>query len=92
MYLILPDESDTPVAKARSAREENMKLVKNMGLIDRGIRIALVVAVAVLFLLGKITGVAVLVIGVLAVIFLITSFLGVCPLYIPFGISTRCKK
>ena len=63
-----------------------------MGHIDRGIRIALVIAVALLFVFGKITGVAVIVLGVLAVIFLITSFIGVCPLYIPFGFSTRRKK
>ena len=65
---------------------------QNMGRIDRGIRILLVVAVAVLFFLGKITGIAAVVLGVLAAVFLLTSLIGFCPLYVPLKISTRGKK
>ena len=65
---------------------------QNMGLIDRGIRILLVIAVAVLFVLGKISGIAAVILGVLAAVFLLTSLIGFCPLYVPLKISTRGKK
>lgn len=65
---------------------------QNMGLIDRGIRILLVIAVAVLFFLGKISGIAAVILGVLAAVFLLTSLIGFCPLYVPLKISTRGKK
>jgi hypothetical protein len=65
---------------------------QNMGLIDRVIRIALVAAVAVLYFTGNLTGIAAIILGILSVIFLATSALGFCPLYLPFGISTKGKK
>lgn len=64
---------------------------KNMGLVDRIVRIVFAVVVAVLVLLGQVTGVAATVLGLFAVIFILTSAVSVCPLYIPFGISTRKK-
>jgi hypothetical protein len=63
----------------------------NMGILDRIIRVALVVAVAVLFFTGQLSLVASIILGVLAVIFLLTSIVGVCPLYLLFGISTKKK-
>jgi hypothetical protein len=63
----------------------------NMGSIDRIIRIALVVVVAVLVVTGQLSLVASIILGVLAVIFLLTSIVGVCPLYLLFGISTKKK-
>lgn len=63
----------------------------NMGLIDRLVRAAFAAIVAVLFFTGQITGVAAIVLGVLAVVFLATSAFAVCPLYLPFGISTKKK-
>jgi hypothetical protein len=67
-----------------------MKL--NMGVLDRIIRGALVVVVAVLFFTGQLSLVASIILGVLAVIFLLTSIVGVCPLYLAFGISTKKKS
>ncbi len=64
----------------------------NMGLIDRVVRISLAVVVAILFLTGQITGTAAIVLGVLAVVFVLTSAVSFCPLYIPFGISTKKKE
>jgi hypothetical protein len=63
----------------------------NMGILDRIIRVALVVVVAVLFFTGQLSLVASIILGVLAVIFLLTSIIGVCPLYLLFGISTKRK-
>ena len=62
---------------------------KNMGSIDRIIRIALAVLVAVLYFTNVIGGTLAIILGILALIFLVTSLYGVCPLYMPFGISTK---
>jgi hypothetical protein len=64
---------------------------KNMGLIDRIIRVVLAAVVAVLYLTGQLTGTAAIVLGIIAVIFIITSAIGFCPLYLPFKISTIKK-
>jgi len=61
----------------------------NIGLVDRLVRVGLVAVVAVLFFTGQLSTAAAIVLGVLAVVFLVTSVVGVCPLYLPFGISTR---
>ena len=64
----------------------------NMGLIDRTVRILIAVAVAVLFFANVITGTLAIVLLVLSGVFLLTSIIGFCPLYLPFGISTKKKK
>ncbi|NCO62969.1 MAG: DUF2892 domain-containing protein [Flavobacteriales bacterium] len=63
---------------------------KNMGSVDRFIRIIIAAIVAVLYYTGTISGTLGIVLLVLAGVFLITSLISVCPLYAPFGIST-CK-
>jgi hypothetical protein len=68
-----------------------MKLEKNMGTLDRIIRLAIAVAVAVLYFTGNLPGLAAIILGILAIIFVITSFVGSCPLYLPFGLRTRKK-
>ncbi|MGD0021515.1 MAG: DUF2892 domain-containing protein [Smithellaceae bacterium] len=65
---------------------------KNMGTIDRIIRILLAIVVIVLYLTGNITGIAAIILGILAFVFIITSLIGFCPLYLPFKISTICKS
>ena len=62
---------------------------KNMGNADRIIRTAVAVLVAILYFTGTISGTLAIILGVLAVVFLLTSFVGTCPLYLPFGLSTR---
>lgn len=64
-----------------------MKL--NMGTIDRVARIAIAVAVGVLYYLGMISGTAALVLGAIAVIFILTGAVGFCPLYKVVNLSTR---
>jgi hypothetical protein len=65
---------------------------KNMGTIDRIIRILLAAVVVILYFAGSISGVAAIIFGILAVVFIITSLIGFCPLYMPFNISTICKS
>ncbi len=61
----------------------------NMGTTDRIIRIAVAILIGALYFTGKIGGTLAIVLGIVAIIFLLTSFVGTCPLYMPFGISTR---
>ncbi len=62
-----------------------------MGIIDRIIRVLIAVAVLVLYLTHQISGLAAIILGIIAVIFVATSLIGFCPLYYPFGISTKKK-
>lgn len=64
---------------------------KNMGSTDKIIRIAIAVVIAILYFTNTISGTLALVLGAFAVIFILTSFISFCPLYSPFGISTRKK-
>jgi hypothetical protein len=64
-------------------------MTKNMGSLDRIARTILALAVGGLYLGGQIGGTTALILGAFAVIFLLTSFVGTCPLYLPFGFSTR---
>ncbi len=64
---------------------------KNMGTIDKWVRILAAVAVLVLYYTNVITGTLAIVLLVFAGIFLVTSLFSFCPLYVPFGINT-CKK
>ena len=65
---------------------------KNMGTVDRIIRILLAVVIAILFFTNQITGAAAIVLGILAIIFVLTSLVSFCPLYLPFKINTGAKK
>ena len=65
---------------------------KNMGTIDRIIRILLAIVVIGLYLNGSITGVAAIILGILALVFILTSLIGFCPLYVPLKISTIKKS
>lgn len=69
-----------------------LRMKKNMGTLDRVIRIVLaVVFVALgLFVFGS-TSVISIVLYVLAAVFLVTSAAAVCPLYMPFKINTGSK-
>lgn len=64
---------------------------KNMGSVDRVIRILVAVAIAILYFTNQISGTAAIILGALAIVFVLTSFISFCPLYIPFGISTNKK-
>ena len=61
---------------------------KNMGIIDKTIRIFAAIIMAVLYFTNVVTGTAGIVLFVLALVFLLTSTIRFCPLYYPFGINT----
>jgi hypothetical protein len=64
---------------------------KNMGSIDKIVRIVLALVVVILYFTNVVSGVLGIVLLVVAGIFVLTSLFSFCPLYLPFGIST-CKK
>lgn len=67
-------------------------MTRNMGNLDRLIRIILAILVIILYISGQITGTALIILGLVAAIFIATSFLGYCPLYHILGISTKKSK
>lgn len=69
-----------------------MKLNKNMGMLDRTIRLVIAAVIAVLYFTGNLSGLAATILGILAVIFVVTSLVSFCPLYLPFGLSTRKQQ
>lgn len=64
---------------------------KNMGTIDKVIRILVAIVVVVLYFTHIISGTLAIILLILAGIFIVTSILGFCPLYLPFGFSTKKK-
>lgn len=67
-------------------------LKKNMGSFDRTLRVAVAAGILLLIFLDVVSGTLAIVLGVLAVVFVLTSLIGSCPLYLPFGLSTRGRQ
>ena len=69
-----------------------MIMKKNMGIIDKAVRLVIAVVVVILAFTKVITGTLAIVLLILSAIFVITSLISFCPLYWPFGINTGKKK
>jgi hypothetical protein len=65
---------------------------KNMGSVDKIIRVLIAAVIALLYFTDQITGTTVIILGILAVVFLLTSAIGFCPLYWLLKVSTIRKK
>lgn len=66
-------------------------MTKNMGTIDRSLRITVAIVIATLYLTKVTGGVLGLTLIIVGAAFALTGFVGICPLYLPFGISTLKK-
>lgn len=64
-------------------------MAKNMGRLDRVLRLAAAAVIAALLVAGVLKGTLAIIMALLAAIFVITTFVGFCPLYMPLGLSTR---
>ena len=64
---------------------------KNMGTADKIIRILMALVIIGLYFMHQISGTLAIVGLILSGVFILTSFISFCPLYLPFGISTRKK-
>ena len=65
---------------------------KNMGLIDKVIRILIAIVLVALYFTNVITGTLAIILLIFAGVFVLTSLIGFCPLYLPFGLSTGKKE
>jgi hypothetical protein len=65
---------------------------KNMGTVDKVIRVLVAVIILVLYFTHVVSGTLAVILLIIAGVFVVTSLLGFCPLYLPFGLSTRKKE
>ena len=65
---------------------------KNVGTIDKVIRILIAVVVVVLYFTHVITGVLAIILLVLSAILVVTSLLSFCPIWLALGLSTKKKE
>jgi hypothetical protein len=65
---------------------------KNMGNVDKAIRVIIAAVIAGLYYAGTISGTLGIVLLVFAGVFVLTSLVSFCPLYTLFGISTCPNK
>jgi hypothetical protein len=65
---------------------------KNMGTVDKVIRVLVAVIILVLYFTHVIIGTLAVILLILAGIFVVTSLLGICPLYILLGVNTSKKE
>jgi hypothetical protein len=61
----------------------------NMGIADRAVRIVIAGIIISLYIFNVITGPIAIGLLVVSGIFVLTGFISFCPLYLPFGISTK---
>lgn len=69
-----------------------LRMKKNMGTIDKVVRILIAFVVIGLYFANVISGIVAIVLLILSAVFILTSLLSFCPLYLPFGINTGKKK
>lgn len=68
-----------------------MELNKNMGTVDRIVRIVLALVLFGLIVTGTVSGVLAIIMGVVAAIFAVTSVVSFCPIYFVTKLSTRSE-
>jgi hypothetical protein len=66
-------------------------MTKNVGTIDKAIRLLVAVVVVVLYFTHVITGMLAIILLALAAIFVVTSLISLCPIWLALGVSTRKK-
>ena len=64
---------------------------KNMGKVDKMLRVIVALIIGVLYFNNAISGMLASVLITLALVFLVTSMISFCPLYVPFKIDTSEK-
>jgi hypothetical protein len=65
---------------------------KNMGRLDRTIRLLCALVIAGLLLAGLIRGLAATILIIIAALLVITTLVGFCPAYAPLKISTKGRR
>lgn len=62
---------------------------RNMGNIDKGIRVVIAAAIGMMYYLDIIQGILAYILMAAAIILLVTSLINFCPLYKIFGLNTK---
>ena len=65
---------------------------KNMGTVDKTIRIIVAVIIGLLYFTKVINGTLAIVLLIIAVVLVLTSFISFCPLYTLLGINSGKKE
>jgi len=65
---------------------------KNVGTIDKVIRILVAVVVVILYFTHLISGVLAIILLALSAILVVTSLLSFCPIWLALGLSTKEKE
>jgi hypothetical protein len=65
---------------------------KNMGGVDKIIRIIVAAVIAILYFTNVISGTLGIVLLALAGVFVLTSFISFCPLYVVLGLKTNREE
>ena len=65
---------------------------KNMGIVDRVVRMAGALVIAIVLMNNSVGPTLSWVLGIMAAFLLFTSTISLCPVYLPFVISTIGKK
>ncbi len=65
--------------------------MKNLGTLDRALRVIAVSAIVIAYATGNLTGTVGVVLLLIAIVLLATAAIGFCPAYRLFGAST-CEK
>jgi uncharacterized membrane protein YtjA (UPF0391 family) len=68
--------------------EEKLDMRKNMGTLDKTLRLILAAIAVALAATGTLTGAAAIIAYVVATVFVVTSFVSFCPLYRLIGLRT----
>ncbi|HEX2617636.1 MAG TPA: DUF2892 domain-containing protein [Flavobacteriales bacterium] len=67
-------------------------MVRNLGWLDRSVRLLIALLLLVVYLNGWMHGVLALCVLVIGAALVLTSAMGVCPLYLRLGVSTLRRK
>jgi hypothetical protein len=62
---------------------------KNVGMVDKVVRILIAVAVVVLYFTHVISGTLAIILLIVAAILVATSLVSICPIWLALGLSTR---
>lgn len=65
---------------------------RNLGNLDKTLRVLLAVVVAILYFSNVISGTLAIILGAVAIIFVLTSMVNFCPLYAALGLNSWGSK
>jgi hypothetical protein len=65
---------------------------KNIGTVDKSIRVLAAIVIAILYFTNVISGTLAIILGIIAIALIITSLLSFCAAYVPLKVSTVKKE